>query len=102
MKARIYPIEESLLDWHESMQIKLFTKSNPSAQRGKLDRELEHEINGWLDRNPTIEIVNIAQSCASRGESQELVISVWYRPAAEVARQKLSRSADSSPPTHAG
>ena len=73
------------------MQVKIFTRSNPNAQRGMRDIELEHEINRWLADKPTIEILNVAQSSATRGETQELIISLWYRTPDEVARTKLQR-----------
>lgn len=73
------------------MQVKIFTRSNPNAQRGMRDSELELEINRWLAEQPTIEILNVAQSSASRGETQELIISIWYRTSDEIARNRLNR-----------
>jgi hypothetical protein len=66
--------------------------SNPTSQRGKKTDELESEINVWLNANPTIDVVNVAQSFSSGGGSgaQELVVSIWFRDADEVARDKLS------------
>ncbi len=74
------------------MRVKLFTKSNPNAQRGMRDDELELEINTWLDKHPTVEITNVSQSCSARGEIQELTVCVWYKTTAELAAGKLNRN----------
>ncbi len=61
------------------MKVKLFSKHNPLRKKGKLQLDLQNEINAWLQENPSIKVTRIEQS-ASGGSFTEatLFISVWY------------------------
>ena len=60
------------------MKMKLFGRIN-SSKKGLNVLELENEVNDWLEKNPDIKIIRIAQS--SNGGSMQntkLFFSVWY------------------------
>ena len=61
------------------MKVKLFSKDDLLSRKGKKQLDLENEINVWLEKNPTIKVVDIKQS-ASGGSwrSPTLFISLWY------------------------
>ena len=61
------------------MKVKLFSKYNPLGKKGKLQLDLQNEINDWLGKNPSINVTKIEQS-ASGGSFADatLFISVWY------------------------
>ena len=65
------------------MKVKFFTKNNPMGRRGRNQRELETEINAWLEQNPSIKITDIRQSSSGGSFSPSLFfISVWYEEGA--------------------
>lgn len=60
------------------MKMKLFGKAN-TKKDGSCMLDLENEINDWLAKHPSIEIVDVLQS-ASGGSWQvsKVLITVWY------------------------
>jgi hypothetical protein len=70
------------------MRVKLFWKNEPmkpgsglfgSGLSAKNARDLEDEINGWLQQNPNIKIADIRQSASGGSFAGSLwLISVWY------------------------
>ncbi len=71
------------------MQFKLFIKANPLARKGENHVALERDINIWLNENPGVKIIHIAQSASGGGGGagsvyaigSAIYISVWYEPA---------------------
>lgn len=63
------------------MKMKLFGKEN--SKKGLIVLGLQEEINNWLDKHPSIKIIDIKQS-ASGGSLHvtKLFISVWYEETA--------------------
>ena len=65
------------------MKVKLFSKDNPLAQKGKNQLDFENEINEWLEKNPSIKVINIKQSVSGGSFSySQWFISVWYEEVA--------------------
>ncbi len=61
------------------MKVKLFSKHNPLGKKGKLQLDLQNEINEWLVKNPTIKVTRIEQSVSGGSfVDATLFISVWY------------------------
>jgi len=61
------------------MKVKLFSKDNPLAKKGRNQLELENEINEWLENNPSIKVIDIKQSASGGSFSySQFFISVWY------------------------
>ena len=61
------------------MKVKLFSKHNPLGKKGKLQLDLQNEINEWLVKNPSIEVTRIEQSVSGGSFAEAtLFISVWY------------------------
>lgn len=61
------------------MKVKLFSKYNPLGKKGKLQLDLQNEINDWLGKNPSIKVTKIEQSASGGNfEKATLFISVWY------------------------
>jgi hypothetical protein len=59
------------------MRVKLFWKNEPMKHERAV--ELEAEINQWLAANPTIKVVEVAQSSIGSSFAGSLwCISVWY------------------------
>jgi hypothetical protein len=73
------------------MRAKLFWKNQPGRPsaglfRGlsfKNARDLENEINAWLQQTPKIKVIDIKQSASGGSFAESLwLISVWYEESA--------------------
>ena len=62
------------------MKVKLFSVSEPTARKGKKQRDFEAEINQWLAQNPAIDIIRIKQSASGGSFAPTIwLISIWYQ-----------------------
>ena len=62
------------------MKVKLFSKYHPLGKRGKNQLDLENEINEWLEKNPSIKVIEIKQFVSGSSFDQRTwFISVWYQ-----------------------
>ena len=61
------------------MKVKMFYKSDSLWTKRKAAPSLEGEINGWLESEPGIKVVDIKQtSCGGSADPAKHLISVWY------------------------
>lgn len=61
------------------MKVKLFLKNDPLGSKGQNQRDLENEVNAWLEQNASIEVREIKQSSNGGSFSPSLLcFSVWY------------------------
>ena len=61
------------------MKVKLFSRDNPLSKKGKIQLDLQNEINDWLEENPSVKVIHTNQSaCGGSFVGPILFISVWY------------------------
>ena len=74
------------------MRVKMFWKNQPGRPSTGLfgtklsfknGQDLENEINDWLDRHPSIKVVDVKQTASGGSFADSLwFISVWYEQSA--------------------
>ena len=64
------------------MKVKLFLKNDPTGRKARNQRDLEDEMNVWLEQNASVEVREIRQSSSGGSFSPSLLcFSVWYEEA---------------------